>query len=300
MKKKVAVLCFSDVCSEFAEKPDVFITCSELQYRFSGRFEEEIEAIEVPGSAESIFCRQDVKSDADVIIPRPRDGVGGLTSLRRAFALSGAAYTNLAGFFRYVLCSQFIRIFMVMLPMLFGEAFLDARHALFCGFIIDIIVMLIFVTEKCGVENARSFKGLLGEFRTPIRNNAGMIIAAAAGGLCAVLLPNLIGAIGFMGQYFYETEYLFISMILLHVTVMYCIRIDNLRRFGVADINKVGIVLCAFALLFIFSCFTIEPIGIFFDVLEITFPYLLLTVVPSAVCAILYFIIGNFRLHTEE
>ena len=189
---------------------------------------------------------------------------------------------------------------MVMLPMLFGEAFLDARHALFCGFIIDIIVMLIFVTEKCGVENARSFKGLLGEFRTPIRNNAGMIIAAAAGGLCAVLLPNLIGAIGFMGQYFYETEYLFISMILLHVTVMYCIRIDNLRRFGVADINKVGIVLCAFALLFIFSCFAIEPIGIFFDVLEITFPYLLLTVVPSAVCAILYFIIGNFRLHTEE
>lgn len=300
MKKKVAVLCFFDVCSEFAEKPDVFITCSELQYRFSGRFEEEIEAIEVPGSAESIFCRQDVKSDADVIIPRPRDGGGGLASLRRAFALSGAAYTNLAGFFRYVLCSQFIRIFMVMLPMLFGEAFLDARHALFCGFIIDIIVMLIFVTEKCGVENARSFKGLLGEFRTPIRNNAGMIIAAAAGGLCAVLLPNLIGAIGFMGQYFYETEYLFISMILLHVTVMYCIRIDNLRRFGVADINKVGIVLCAFALLFIFSCFTIEPIGIFFDVLEITFPYLLLTVVPSAVCAILYFIIGNFRLHTEE
>lgn len=300
MKKKVAVLCFSDICEELTESPDVFITCSSLQYRFSGHFEEEIEAIEVPGGAESISCRQDVKTDADVIIPRPKDGGGGLTSLRRAFALSGAAYTNLAGFFRYVLCSQFVRIFMVMLPMLFGEAFLDARHALFCGFILDIIVMLIFVTEKCGVENARSFKGLLGEFRAPIRNNAGMIISATVGGLCAVLLPNLIGAIGFMGQYFYETEYLFISMMLLHVTLMYCIRIDNLRRFGVADINKVAIGLNIFVALFTLSCFTIEPIGVFFDVLEITFPYLLLTLVPSVLCAVLYFIIGNFRLHTED
>ncbi len=300
MKKRVAVLCFSDTCSEFAEKPDVFVTCSALQYRFSGHFEEEIESLEVPGGADSLSCRQDIKTDAEVIIPRPRDGVGGLTSLRRAFALSGAAYTNLTGFFRYVLCSQFIRIVMVMLPMIFGEAFLDARHALFCGFILDIIVMLIFVTEKCGVENARSFKGLLGEFKSPVRNNAGMIIASSAGALFAVLLPNIIGAIGFMGQYFYQTEYLFISMILLHITVMYCIRIDNLRRFGVADINRFAIGLDIFSAIFAVSCFTIEPIGVFFDVLEITFPYLLLTLAPSIVCAVLYFIIGNLRLHTEE
>lgn len=300
MKKRVAVLCFSDICFELSHKPDVFITCSALQYRFSGHFDEEIESLEVPGGADSLSCRQDIKTDAEVIIPRPRDGGGGLISLRCAFALSGAAYTNLAGFFRYVLCSQFIRIVMVMLPMIFGEAFLDARHALFCGFILDIIVMLIFVTEKCGVENARSFKGLLGEFQTPVRNNAGMIIASAVGGLCAVLLPNIIGAVGFMGQYFYQTEFLFISMIILHITVMYCIRIDNLRRFGVAHINRFAIGLDVFSVIFVICCFIIEPIGVFFDVLEITFPYLLLTVTPSIVCAALYFIMGNLRLHTEE
>ena len=298
--KRVAVLCFSDLCECFAEIPDVFITCSSLDYRFSGYLEEEIEVIDVPGGSESVSCRQDVKTAADVIIPRPRDGGGGLPSLRRAFALSGAAYTNLSGFFRYVLCSQFVRIFMVMLPMLVGEAFLDARHALFCGFILDIIVMLIFVTEKCGVENARSFKGLLAEFQTPIKNNAGMIIAASVGGLFAVLLPNVIGRIGFMGQYFYETEYLFISMILLHLTLMYCIRIDNLRRFGVAHINKVAIGLDIFIAIFVLSCFTVEPIGVFFDVLEIEFPYLILTSVPSVLCAVLYFVVGNFRIHTEN
>lgn len=297
--KKVAVISFTELYGELSEKPDVLISCSALQYRFSGRLEEEIEVLELPGGAESRSCRQDVKANADVIIPRPESGAGGLASLRRAFGLAGAAYNNLSGFFRYVLCSQFVRLVMIMLPMIFGEAFLDARHALFCGFILDMIVMMIFVCEKCGAENARGFRSISGEFRSPIKNNAGMIIASCVGGFVAVLLPNIIGYIGFIGQYFYQTEYLFISMILLHVTLMYCIRIDNLRRFGEADINKFAIGLNVFAILFMISCFVIAPIGIFFDVLEITFPYLLLTAVPSAVCAVLYFLIGNFRMRTE-
>ncbi|MBE6531093.1 MAG: hypothetical protein E7679_03235 [Ruminococcaceae bacterium] len=299
VNKKVAVISFSELYRELSEKPDVLVSCSAMQYRFSGRLEEEIEILELPGGAESRCCRQDVKTSADVIIPRPSSGSGGLASLKRAFMLAGAVYNNLSGFFRYVLCSQFIRLVMVMLPMVFGEAFLDARHALFCGFIVDMLVMMIFVSEKCGAENARGFRSISGEFRTPIKNNAGMIIASCIGGLSAVFLPNIIGYIGFMGQYFYQTEYLFISMILLHITLMYCIRIDNLRRFGEADINRFAIGLDVFALLFVISCFAIAPIGVFFDVLEITIPYLILTVVPSAVCALMYFLIGNFRVRTE-
>ena len=81
---------------------------------------------------------------------------------------------------------------------------------------------------------------------------------------------------------------------------MYCIRIDNLRRFGVAHINKVAIGLDIFIAIFVLSCFTVEPIGVFFDVLEIEFPYLILTSVPSVLCAVLYFVVGNFRIHTEN
>lgn len=296
MKKRVAVISFSDVSEKLSEHPDVLVSCSALQYRFSGRFEEEIEVLEVPGGADSRYCRQDVKAKADLIIPRPREKGGGLMSLYRAFFLAGAAYNNLSGFFRYVLCSQFVRLVMVMLPMIFGEAFLDARHALLCGFVIDLAVMLIFVAERCGTENARSFASILGEFRSPLKHNAGMIAAAAGGALVSVILPNLVGAIGIFGQYFYQTEYLFISMILLHITLMYCIRFDNLRRFGTAEINKWAIALDAFVLLFVIFCFAIEPIGVFFDVLQITLPYLLLTVIPSVICAVLYFFIGKFRL----
>ena len=298
--KKAAVLCFSDTYKKLSEKPDVFVTCSALQYKLSGHFEELIETIEVPGGADSTLCRQDIKGDADIIIPRPSKRCGGLLSLRRAFLLSGAAYNNLIGFFRYVLCSQFIRIFMIMLPMLFSESYLDARHALFCGFILDIGAMMVFVTEKCGVETARGFRALSREFRSPIRNNAGILIAAALGGLIAVLLPNIMSSFAFMGGYFYQTESLFISMVLLHITVMFCVMIDNLRRFGKADLNKTAVILCTSTLSFLILCFEWRNLGVLFETLEITLPYLILTPIPSVLCAGLYFLLCGVKLTYED
>ncbi len=300
MGKKAALLCFSDEYKECREKPDVFITCSSLQYSLSGNFEEQLETIEIPGGADSTSCRQDIKQDADIIIPRPSKRAGGLLSLRRAFLMSGAAYNNLTGFFRYVLCSQFIRIAMVMIPMLFSESHLDARHTLLCGFVMDILVMLVFVTEKCGVETARGFRSLSHEFRAPIHNNVGVIIASVTGGLVAVVLPNIVNLIGFMGAYFYQTEYLFIAMMLLHITVMFCIMIDNLRRFGRAEVNRAAIIVTVSMLSFVMSCFMVEPLAVLFDTFQITWQYLLLTPVPAGVTAALYFALRDFRLDYGE
>ncbi|MBO7250261.1 MAG: cation-transporting P-type ATPase, partial [Clostridia bacterium] len=84
MGKKAALVCFSDEYKECREKPDVFVTCSSLQYSLSGSLEEQVETIEVPGGADSTSCRQDIKWDADIIIPRPSKRSGGLLSLKRA------------------------------------------------------------------------------------------------------------------------------------------------------------------------------------------------------------------------
>ena len=299
MNKKVAVVCFSDTYRRLSEKPDVFITCSELQYSFSGRFEEEVKVIEVPGGVDSKSCRQDVKCDAEIIIPRPSEQGGGLVSLKRAIALCGVAYNNLSGFFRYVLCSQVVRIFMVMLPMLFGEAFVDARHALLCGFIIDLIVMMIFVFERCGAENAKGHRSFLREFTSPMKNNAGVLIASAASSLFAVIFPNVMASLGVVGAYHCQTEYLFISMVLLHVTLMYCVRFDNFKRFGTIDLNKFAILLDVFSVAFLTLCFAVKPLGAFFDIINITLPYFLFSFLPSLLCAALYFVLARFRLSTE-
>lgn len=298
--KKAAVICFSDTYKKLSEKPDVFITCSALDYKLTGHFEELVETIEVPGGADSTLCRQDIKGEADIIIPRPSKRRGGLLSLRRAFLLSGAAYNNLIGFFRYVLCSQFIRIFMVMLPMLFSESYLDARHALLCGFALDIGVMMVFVSEKCGVETARGFRALSREFRAPIRNNAGIIMAASLSGIFAVLLPNIMSSFAFMGGYFYQTEALFISMVLLHVTLMFCVMIDNLRRFGKAELNKAALLVCGSVFSFLILSFAWKPLGVLLDTLQITLPYLILTPIPSVLCAVLYFLLCGFKITYED
>ncbi len=299
MNKKVAVVCFSDAYKKLAEKPDIFVSCSELQYRFSGHFEEEIEAIEVAGHAESRRCRDDLKVESDIVIPRPADGSGGLMSLRRAFLLSCAAYNNLGRFFRYMLCSQFIRIVTILLPMLSGNVYLDARHAIFCGFVIDILAMLTFAFDRANSDTAGSMRRMSGEFVTPIRNNAGIIIASAIGGISALLIPNVVGAIGFAGQYFYQTEYLFISVIFLQLTVIYCIRADRFKKLTLSSINKFAIALVAIALLAILLCFSVEPIGILFDIREITVQYFFMAIIPSAVCAILFFTVGKFRIKAE-
>ena len=298
--KKVAVVSFSDQVSALLEKPDVFVSCSALQYRFSGYLEEEIESVEVSGYEGSSYCRQDVKLEADMMIPRPRKSVGGFMSLKSAFERVGAVYGNLVGYFKYVLCSQFIRIFTVMIPMMLGKAFLDARHVLFCGVVMDLFVMMIFATEKYTAGNSKAFLKLSGAFDKPIRNNAGMIFSSALGGIFAVTFPNIIGVIGSVGQYFYQTEYLFISMILMHITLMYCIRIDNYRKYGFGSKNRYALMLDVFAFAFLVICFAFDPVGALFDIRTISLPYLAFTLVPPAICAILYFFIGDIRIHTEN
>ena len=299
-EKRVAAVCFSGLYEQISEEADVFVSCSALQYRFKGRFEQEIEALEVGGSAESVSCRQDVKSSADVIRPRPSNDRGGLMSLCYAIRASGSAYSNLVGFFKYVLCTQFVRMVMVLIPMIFGEAHLDARHALFCGFIIDIFALAVFACERYGAERPGYRKRLAGEFRRPVRTNAGMITAAAVGGILALVLPYFIGSLDIMGRYLYETEYLFVSMILLHITVMFCVIFNNVKRYGMTAVSRTPIYLFAFCGVFLALCFVFDPLGALFDVSEISLPYLLLTLVPSAACAFLFFLIGDFGIRADK
>lgn len=300
INKRVAVVCFTDFYKKLRKKPDLFVTSSELQYRFTGRFEEKIEAIEVSGDAESLSCRQDIKSDADLMIPRPSKNGGGLSSLLEAVGSAQTVYANLSGFFKYLLCTQFVRIFMVLLPMLFGEAHLDARHALFCGFIIDLFALVAFAFERYSGNSFGYIKRIEDEFFAPLRSNFGMIAAASSGALCAVILPHIVGAMDFMGRYLYETEYLFVSMLLLHLGIMYCIRLSNSRKYGSAKRNVFAIALSVFALVFLLVCFAVRPVGALFYVVDISLPYLIMTLVPLAVFLLLYAVIGKLGIVEDK
>ncbi len=299
MKKRVAVLSFTDRYKAFKEQADVFISVSALQYRFTGKFDTEVETLEVAGSAESLSCRQDIKSDAEVLIPRPVGERGGLTSLLSAFRSVSSAYDGLIGFFKYALCAQFLRIVTVLLPMMFGEAHLDARHVLFLGAVFDLFVLLVFVLDM-NREQRKAIRRAERELIAPIRKNLGIIASAVFGALVAVILPHIIGNIGFMGRYLYETEYLFISTILLQLSLMYCVRISRARKKAKrGGRNKIAIALLAFLAVFVPLCFVIPVLRAAFDLSGISFWYLLLTLVPSAVCVLLFRVIGGIGIYRE-
>ena len=160
--------------------------------------------------------------------------------------------------------------------------------------------MMVFVTEKCGVETAKGFRALSKEFRAPIKNNAGILIAVSLSAIFAVILPNIMSSFVFMGGYFYQTETLFISMVLLHITVMLCVMIDNLRRFGRAELNKTGVFVFTSTLSFLVLCFLWEPMSVLIGMAEITLPYLMLTPLPSLLCAGLYFMLCGFSLTYDD
>ena len=300
--KKVAVVSFDSRYKAFTEKPDILISASALQYRFVGRFEEEIEALEVAGAAESVSCRQDIKADADIVVPRPSDNKGGLTSVLSALTSVDCAYRALIGFFGYSLCAQFVRIITVLLPMLFGAAHLDARHALFCGSVIDVFVLMVFCFGSFSVGPSKAKFLMERGLEAPIRNNLGKLISVSVGSLCAVVVPYAVGAVGFFGRYLYQTEYLFISMVLIHMTVAYFFVRKTLKKNKKANKERklsgdlAAFLLVGFLILFFTVSFFVRSVGAVFGLMEISLPYLVLTLLPPAITAVMFLLVGKLRI----
>ncbi|MBE6556267.1 MAG: hypothetical protein E7664_00810 [Ruminococcaceae bacterium] len=297
--KKVTVVGFDDVAAEIGAEADVFVSCSALPFRFSGYFEESVEALTVAGEAVSGSCTQRVKSRADVLLPRPAEGKGGMASLFRAMLGAGAAYHNLGNFFRYVLCTQFIRMVTVMLPMFFGSAPVDARHLLFCGFLVDLCVMLIFASENSAVENAKGYRRLSEEFHAPISQNAGMILSGVIAALVAVVLPRLAGLWDLFGSFTCQTEFTFLSLVLLHLSVMYSLRIESRRRYPSKKANPYAIGLLTFVFVFFMLCFAVEPIGLLFGIEALPFGFLMLSLLPMALHLLLFRLLSGLRFEKE-
>ena len=89
-------------------------------------------------------------------------------------------------------------------------------------------------------------------------------------------------------------------MVLLHLTLMFCVMIDNLRRFGKAELNKTAILVCGSVFSFLLLSFAWNPLSVLLDTLRITLPYLILTPIPSVLCASLYFALCGFKITYEN
>ena len=153
--KKLGVLSFTDYAYGAIKQADVFISCAPVRTGVSGRFDEEIVSLEIPGEQSSASCTQRVRSEADVLLMRPKDNSGGLEPLARVIEYCKVSYRNVGNFLKYLMCVQMMRIVTIAFPMLFGATTADVRHILFLGFVLDFLAMLIFMMSAPQLRNIR-------------------------------------------------------------------------------------------------------------------------------------------------
>ncbi|MBE6534462.1 MAG: hypothetical protein E7678_05805 [Ruminococcaceae bacterium] len=304
--KTLAVIGFSDYAEKTVELADVFITCAPISIQSSGRFDEEITTLEVPGEESSANCLQTVKANADVLLMRPKGGKGGLEPLMRVMEYCNIAYRNLNRFLIYIFCVQITRMIAIMLPLLFGGATVDARHITMLGIFFDTFAFALFMmnSRRAGAS-VKSIKKLYAEenFKDILKKYKNILICTTFSGLLVVFLPTIFDTFKLFGGYQYKEEFTYLSLVFIQFVIFAAIYIFDLRNKSMVKSLFTRKIFLAEIIIFVLITalsFLITPIGDFMGLesgfVTITPFYFLLTIVPAfafAVCYIVMFATDN-------
>ncbi len=285
--KRVGVIGFSDHAASVIESADVFISCAPIINVLSAKTEEELFALETAGAASSSSCIQTVKSETDVLIPRPNKNGGGISTLVEILSATGAAHKNLSVFFKYMIAAHFLRILMCGIPMILGSPILDARHILFCGFIMDITVLLMLANIRriLAANNLDRYK--IKPLKMHLGANKPLMISVLCSTVVAIFLPMLMDLTAVFGHYLYRTEYLFCSMIWLHLLLAYYICYGSIFNIRSMIKNKILIGLFLGAAMFVILMSLLSPFGLFFEYIQNPAPYFIASFLPAIIFAVL-------------
>ena len=294
--KKVMVMGFTKRAEQLSRQADGFISCANISPSITGYLKEEINAAELAGQQGSHSCTQTVKDSADCLIPRPKKEHGGLASLVSLFRAVKSVRCNISDSLRYLICTNIITVIMVALPLLFGEAILDARHVMLGAFVLNIFAFFAFMKRNNSFMPRRKkdyceAKGIMDYFI----GDADVLVSSIASSLCAILLPFGLDLI--IGDYDYPTEVLFTSFLLLYfvafVMIYYC---DDYKQLKYAYKNKIMIFELLLIIVIWGLCVCNQSIGVLLGIDGfMSLPYFLVSFVPSAVFVLLFLFFRSKR-----
>ncbi len=292
----VTVLGFCEKYDKIYNEADIVVTCSSDEYSLKGHFEEVMESAQGYDDLSKEKVAQTLKQKADIIIPRPaKKKGGGCASLLNALRMAGVAVYSSTSFFRYVVCMQLIRIVLVVLPMLFGSAVLDARHVVFGGMLADLVVMFSYVFEMSGREMPSKYKGLIREISTPIQSNVLMLVCFGGGALLSVILPEMISLIPSAPKYIDKNEYALISFVLFHIAVFVCMKYNGFKRFRKKAFGKITIAYPAFLIVLLLLCFVTEGLASMFGIQGFSsLLYFFITPICPLLATVAYIVFDHF------
>ena len=296
--KILTVIGFSEYAEKTIDIADVFVSCAPIKTQSGGRFSEEVTAGEIPSTESSASCMQTIKTGADVLLMRPKNGKGGLEPLMRSMEYCRMAYRNLNRFFVYLFSVQIIRFIVIIFPLLYGHVFADARQLVLSGLFFDLFALILFMTNSSRAGNSvSSIKKLYTEqkFKDVVKKYKNIILCAIIGGVSVILIPSVFNYFNFLGGYNHTGSFAYIALTLLQFVLFAGVYLVDLRRKGAVKhlLNRkffffeIAIFLIVTAAAFFFT-----PIGNLFGVTSdfiVRSPfYFVLSAVPAIVFAFLY------------
>jgi len=249
----------------------------------SGYLDEELQTFEVAGRQSSASSTQAVKEKADVLVPRPSHTKGGFSAIIHALSEFKLASYNISDYLRYLFWIQILRIILLILPMLFGQWVLDAKHVLLGSCVLD-----VFAFFSCLENQEDSNRSAIPQYFSEKRSSKsiffdfGMFVATMAALFSVFFLPILFDVIGIAGKYLYPVEFSFVAMIVLHWAVLFTVRYEAVGRKWNALLLDIPLLLeMVFIIIFLLALFLWQPFGLLFRVEKNPLPYFVLSLIPS-------------------
>ena len=124
--------------------------------------------------------------------------------------------------------------------------------------------------------------------RQHIYTDKNILIATAFASVVAILLPIWIDAIGIFGSYLYQTEYLFCSVLWMHLAIAYFVRYVSIKNIGKVLTNKWFLGIISGCIVFLGLISVWDSFGIVFDFVSNPLVYFVLSFVPAIMLGIAY------------
>ena len=245
-----------------------------------------------------------LKFVSDVIVSDPdlKTGTGGFNAMVDAVLCGKSIYRNLHRMIKYMLSSQFAKIFIVLASVISRFTMLTPPQVLFCGLIIDFLALIVIAFEKPSYRLLESDVDRE-RLRHPIGKNPMAIF-------CGVLWAALTVAVIYLMVRFkiissvsvYTCTFLIFAVSQLTVLLEY--KLDRGYFGGDVRFNGAHLALILFVALFFAASFIVPGIGAAFGISGIqaaALPgVLIVPVLIFTVCEIAKFISGERKRKKDE
>ncbi len=145
-------------------------------------------------SVADISTSEIARKNADVLVNAPQKVGGGFSAFADAVINSKNACTALSRFYKYLSFATAMRLFLAIIPLLFGSLVLTAVQIIFLGAFIDIPVMICLAKGKHSTEFSDRIADVETMLGAPIKSSAKYIASGAALGAIMLMLTAVFGS----------------------------------------------------------------------------------------------------------